>query len=176
MAGLWMRRFLSPVTAWGPAGAFAMFFPFGRSRHTILTGLLTLAATGDGIEALSKRCRLGATGALLALAIFASTPDVHNPYFASWQKARWESAMRQMDEAVPAGTTLLAGSETTEMLRLRLMPRDQRRVRTGKRQTLVCGLRRRQSGRRSGRREVRFGSLMRGSTWAGSGRVENNWV
>ena len=42
-----------------------------------------------------------------------------------------------MDEAVPAGATLLTDSETTEMLRLRLMPRDQRRVRTGKRQTVV---------------------------------------
>ena len=114
-----------------------MFFPFGRSRHTVLTGLLTLAATGAGIDALSKRLRLAPISAMLALAIFASMPDIHNPVFARWQKSHWESAMQQMDEAVPAGATLLANSETTEMLRLRLMPRDQRRVRTGNRQTVV---------------------------------------
>ncbi len=76
-------------------------------------------------------------GVRLTLAIFASTPDIHNPVFAHWQKARWESAWQQMVEAIPAGATLLADRETTEMLRLRLMPRDQRRVRTGNPRTVV---------------------------------------
>jgi len=35
-------------------GAYAKFFPFGMSRHSVLIGLLSLAAAGAGIDALGQ--------------------------------------------------------------------------------------------------------------------------
>jgi len=71
------------------------------------------------------------------LAIFNSVPDVHNIDLDFWQKDRWERAWVLVDEAVPAGSTLLADGEATDMLRHRFMPRDQRRVGTRNPRTVI---------------------------------------
>jgi len=121
-------------------GAYAKFFPFGMSRHSVLIGLLSLAAAGAGIDALGqvwRGARVAVTGVLVTLAIFNSVPDVHNIDLDFWQKDRWERAWVLVDEAVPAGSTLLADGEATDMLRHRFMPRDQRRVGTRNPRTVI---------------------------------------
>jgi hypothetical protein len=109
-------------------GAVSMFFPFGRTRHTVLIGLVSLAAVGAGLDALGRWRAVG--GLLGVLAFLAPTSDLHNLPIGEWQKSRWERALRQMDAAIPAGERLMVDKETDLMLRARLWTEQDRGVNT----------------------------------------------
>lgn len=132
-AGLWIwwrkgeeRLILSGGVFLAVLGALALVHPFGRSRHTVLIGLVGLAAVGAGIEALGRWKGFAMVAAIGA--VFAPAMDPHNIPLAQWERGRWERAMARMEAAIPEGTSLLVDEETMEMLQVRWQPRGERRL------------------------------------------------
>lgn len=133
-AGLWMwwrrgdeRVVLVTAMFLPAAAALAMLHPFGRSRHTVLTGLVALGAVGAGIE-LSGRYRVWLAAAAAVTLTLLPTPDTMNVPLAYGDRAGWESAVEQLTAAIPAGATVLADRESSLMLQVRLVPRGERRL------------------------------------------------
>ena len=130
--GLWAwwrksdERFVLVTAVFLPAAAaLAMLYPFGRSRHTVLTGLVALAATGAGIELLERFRVWLAAGAVVALCMLP-TPDYMNIPPAHGDRAGWERAVNQFTSVIPPGATVVADRETALMLQARLVPRGER--------------------------------------------------
>ncbi len=135
-AGLWVwwrradERFVLVTAVFLPAAAaLAMLHPFGRTRHTVLTGLVALAAMGAGIELLG-RYRVWLAAAAAVTLCLLPTPDSMNVPTGYGERAGWERALDQMVAAIPDGTTVLTDRETSLMLQTRLVPRGERRLKS----------------------------------------------
>lgn len=135
-AGLWVwwrradERFVLVTAVFLPAvAALAMLYPFGRSRHTVLTGLVALAAMGAGIELLGRYRVWLAAAAAVTLCVLP-TPDTMNIPLPYWERAGWERALAEMTVAIPDGATVLTDRETALMLQTQLVPRGERRLKS----------------------------------------------
>jgi hypothetical protein len=125
-------------------GAIGEFFPYGRSRHTVALGLLSLAAAGAGLEVVARRwapIRWAAPAAILALAFLTPLSDVHNLPLEVWNKQNWDRSIAHFERLVPRGATVLADGEALQMLQARLAARNDRARHTGEPNTLgVLGI------------------------------------
>ncbi len=131
----WKRGDMRWVLAIGvhlaAAGAILEFYPYGRSRHTVLIGLVGLGAVGAGLEALGavrKWVSPAVVGVFFALLLTARTGDIHNIPMDFWDKELWEVAMERVEYRVPPGATVLADRETLYMLGQRYFRREERRL------------------------------------------------
>ncbi len=112
-------------------GALLSFFPFGRSRHSVVVGFVSLAAVAAGIDFVMGRWgqwgRMAATGALLASMFAFPFGDLHNIPHESWRKPAMDHSVARLVAEIPPEATLVADDETIQMLIARLAPRDRRR-------------------------------------------------
>lgn len=147
-AGMWVwwrkgeeRLVLVTAVFLAVGAALAMIFPFGRTRHTVLIGLVGLAATGVGLEQLGRWKAVVAVMAAAALCLLP-TPDAQNIRTDSWERVRWERAIQQVESAVPEGATTLADLETFWMWQTALQPRGIRQLKSTHKRQMNFGGRR----------------------------------
>jgi hypothetical protein len=136
-AGLacWYRRgdrriFLVVGVYLTAAGALLRFFPFGRTRHSVLVGLIGLAAVGAGIDWVARWRPLAGRAVLALLLVLGFAfplRDETNIWWKNWEKARLDRALERTMEVIPAGESLLTDDESVHMLRSRYLPRGERR-------------------------------------------------
>lgn len=121
------------------AGAVLRVYPFGRSRHTVVIGVICLLAIAASIDWLGRRYRLmrwGIPAVLLCLGLAFPMVDIHNIPTEEWKAerlARLEVALR---EKVPAGANVIVDRETYRLFEFRAVPRSQRAYRRGGRDPL----------------------------------------
>lgn len=133
------RLLIIAALGFAAVGGLAYLYPFGRSRHSVAIGMVTLYAIGAGIDMLSARwrhLRWAAPAALLAFAFLVPMRDINNPTVANWNKARWNRAVSELLERVPPGATILADQEALQMFQAQFAPRNDRFRRDGRRNTL----------------------------------------
>lgn len=135
--GLWLLRrdplaclCVMPFAA--VAGAILRVYPFGRSRHTVVIGVICLLAIGVSIDWLARRfpfARWGVPLTLLATGLAFPMADVHNIPTEAWKAARLTRLEHVLRETIPAGATVVVDSETFRLLQFHFVPRSQRSYR-----------------------------------------------
>lgn len=130
--GLWLLRrdplaclCVMPFAA--VAGAILRVYPFGRSRHTVVIGVICLLAIGVSIDWLARRFPFARWGVPLTLAF--PMADVHNIPTEAWKAARLTRLEHVLRETIPAGATVVVDSETFRLLQFHFVPRSQRSYR-----------------------------------------------
>jgi len=112
---------LAVVAAFGCATLAAAVgaFPFGRTRHSVLLGLLLTPVVAIGVQSIVGRIPRFALGALISLPIlFAAMhePDPQNIARSVHQLNSMQEAIRLLETKIPSGATVLSDDETVWML------------------------------------------------------------
>ena len=137
--GVWLwrrdpRAFLCLMPFVAIAGAVLRVYPFGRSRHTVVIGVICLLAIAASIDWLGRRypiVRWGIPAALLATGLLFPMIDIHNIPTEEWKAERLTRLEAALREKVPAGARVIVDRETYRMFEFRLVPRSERTYRRG---------------------------------------------
>jgi len=137
--GVWLwrrdpRTFLCLMPFVAIVGAVERVYPFGRSRHTVIIGVICLLAIGASIDRLARRfpfARWAVPLALLATGLAFPMAEFHNIPTNHWKAERLTLLDQALREKIPAGATVIADRETYRLFEFYYVPRSERLYRRG---------------------------------------------
>ncbi|MFN7992029.1 MAG: hypothetical protein U0Q18_00415 [Bryobacteraceae bacterium] len=112
-------------------GAIAGLAPYGRSRHSVTVGVLSLAAVAMGIEWLGGRRHALRWLTFAALAFCAAVfpgPDQQNIELWRWHRIEMEQALNTAIDSVPPDALILTDSDTYLLMAASLMTREEQQA------------------------------------------------